>query len=43
MYIGEDGGNMLVLAIGEDGESEEKKKEGKIKKKKKKIIYNILI
>jgi hypothetical protein len=30
VYIGEDGGNLLVLAIGEDGESEEKKKEEKI-------------
>jgi hypothetical protein len=36
VYVGEDGGNLLVLAIGEDGESEEKKK-------KKRIIYDILI
>jgi hypothetical protein len=31
VYIGEDGGNLLVLAIGEDGESEEKKRKEKKK------------
>ena len=39
VYVGEDGGNLLVLAIGEDGESVRKKK----KRKKERIIYDILI
>jgi hypothetical protein len=38
VYVGEDGGNLLMLAIGEDGESVRKKK-----KKKERIIYDILI